>query len=150
MCISHIGGEAGYQSPTSKHAPHLRLPTNFLSHKFLRSFSYMIALISPPQPSLGGPQSTWTIDLYLLVALMSPTSAKSRWPLVLRGDCSLSVYSPPVPHLSQVQVALSPQERLIFLGQLLARFPISFLSPTSAKSRWPSVHKNDWSFSTNC
>ena len=40
--------------------------------------------------------------------------------------------SPHVPHLSQVQVALSPKERLISVRQLLARFPSLALQPTHA------------------
>ena len=40
--------------------------------------------------------------------------------------------SSPSPHLSQVQVALSPQERLVSIRQLLARFPSLTLQPTHA------------------
>ena len=40
--------------------------------------------------------------------------------------------SPHVPHLSQVQVALSPKERLISVRQLLARFPSLAAQPTHA------------------
>ena len=39
---------------------------------------------------------------------------------------------PHVPHLSQVQVALSPKERLISVRQLLAHFPSLALQPTHA------------------
>ena len=67
------------------------------------------------------------------IALLSPTSAESRWPSVHRSDWSSPPYdissiplrhdSPPVPHLNKVQVALSQQELLIFIRRLLARFP---------------------------
>ena len=49
--------------------------------------------------------------------------------------------SPHVPHLSQVQVALSPNERLIFVRQLLARFLSLALQPTHATTiSFPEQH----------
>mgnify|MGYP006973833445 CR=1 FL=1 len=153
MCISYIGGDAGYQSPTSRHPPlppHLRLPTNFLSHKFLRSPSYTLALMSPTSaksrwssihggdwshiggevgyqsptskrpplcPHLSLPTNFLSHEFLwspsCMIALMSPTSAKSRWASIHMSDWSLSAYNPLAPYLNQVQVALSPKEWLI-------------------------------------
>ena len=46
-------------------------------------------------------------------------------------------------------MALSPQERLIFCRHMIFSWSrsdtILLLSPTSAESRWPSVHRSDWS-----
>ena len=88
MCISHIGGEVGYQSPRpSIHlfpltlgCPLTSCPASFPDHLPTRYPS-----CPPPQLSLGGPQFTGGIDL-------------SRSPF--RPD------SPLVPHLNQVHVAL--------------------------------------------